>query len=65
MILGRPLIANSNITINYDTNQIGLSNGKDLNPVPINYTPRVIMLLVTFSLIAGALGFLGKQLKPE
>jgi hypothetical protein len=65
MILGRPLIANSNITINYDTNQIGLSNGKDLNPVKINYTPRVIMLLVTFSLIAGALGFLGKQLKPE
>ncbi len=65
MILGRPLLANSNITINYDTNQIGLSNGKDLNPVKINYTPRVIMLLVTFSLIAGALGFLGKQLKPE
>jgi hypothetical protein len=65
MILGRPLIANSNITINYDTNQIGLSNGKDLNPVKINYIPRVIMLLVTFSLIAGALGFLGKQLKPE
>lgn len=65
MILGRPLLANSNITINYDTNQIGLSNGKDLNPVKINYTPRVIMLLVTFILIAGALGFLGKQLKPE
>lgn len=65
MILGKPFLANSNITINYDTRIIGLSNGKDLNPVKINYIPRVLILVITFSLIAGALGLLGKQLRPE
>jgi hypothetical protein len=60
LILGKPLFSNSNITVNYEANLIGLSNGKDLNPVKIDYTPRVIILFVTFTLIAGALGLLGK-----
>ena len=60
LILGKPLFSNSNITVNYETKLIGLSNGKDLNPVKIDYTPRVIILFVTFALIAGALGLLGK-----
>lgn len=61
MILGRPLLSNSNISVNYDEGLLGLSNGKDLNPVKINYTPRVIILFVSFSLISLALGLLGKQ----
>jgi hypothetical protein len=60
IILGKPLFSNSNITVNYETNLLGLSNGIDLNPEKIEYTPRVIILFVTFSLIAAALGLLSK-----
>lgn len=65
MILGKPLLSNSNISINYDDRLLGLSNGKDLNPVKINYTPRVIILFVSFGLISLALGLLGKQFSKD
>ena len=65
LILGKPLFYNSNITVNYETNLIGLSNGRDLNPVKIDYTSRVIILFVTFSIIAGSFGILAKLVKPE
>jgi hypothetical protein len=65
MVLGRPLLSNSNISINYDDNIMGLSNGKDLNPVKIDYTPRVILLFVSFSLIILALWMLDRQFSKD
>jgi hypothetical protein len=65
MVLGRPLLSNSNISINYDDTIIGLSNGKDLNPVKIDYTPRVILLFVSFSLIILALWMLDRQFSKD
>lgn len=44
---------------------MGLSGGKDLNPVKIDYVPRVIMLSVIFTLIALAMGFLVKFLNKD
>ena len=51
--------------MNYDAGTVGLSSGKDLNPVKIDYVPRVIMLSVIFTLIALAMGFLVKFLNKE
>lgn len=65
MVLGRPLLSNSNISINYDDTIMGLSNGKDLNPVKIDYTPRVILLFVSFSLIILALWMLDRQFSKD
>ena len=65
MVLGKPLLSNSNISINYDDTIIGLSNGKDLNPVKIDYTPRVILLFVSFSLIILALWMLDRQFSKD
>ena len=44
---------------------MGLSGGKDLNPVKIDYVPRVIILSVIFTLIALAMGFLVKFLNKD
>lgn len=60
IVLGKPLFANANISINYDIGQIGFSNGVNLNPTPVNYTPRVIILFVSFGLISLSLGLLGR-----
>ncbi|MDO7793904.1 hypothetical protein, partial [Escherichia coli] len=49
----------------YEARPVGLSSGKDLNPVKIDYVPRVIMLSVIFTLIALAMGFLVKFLNKE
>ena len=65
MILGRPLLSNSNISVNYEQSTLGFSNGKDLNPVKINYTPRVIILFVSFSFIALALWLLDRQFSKD
>jgi hypothetical protein len=65
MVLGKPLLSNSNISINYDASVLGLSNGKDLNPVKINYTPRVIVLFVSFGLIVLALWMLDRQFSKD
>jgi hypothetical protein len=62
IVLGSPFFQNANISVNYETKQIGLSNGKDLNPVKIDYVPRVIMLFVIFSIIAIAMGCLVRTL---
>jgi hypothetical protein len=51
--------------VNYDARTVGLSGGKDLNPVKIDYVPRVIILSVIFTLIALAMGFLVKFLNKE
>ena len=51
--------------MNYEAWTVGLSSGKDLNPVKIDYVPRVIMLSVIFTLIALAMGFLVKFLNKE
>jgi hypothetical protein len=51
--------------VNYEARTVGLSSGKDLNPVKIDYVPRVIMLSVIFTLIALAMGFLVKFLNKE
>jgi hypothetical protein len=58
IVLGVPLLSNSNITVDYTRGFIGLTGGKDLNPPQINYIPRVIILFVIFGLIAGALASL-------
>ena len=51
--------------MDYEAGTVGLSSGKDLNPVKIDYVPRVIMLSVIFTFIALAMGclvnFLNKQ----
>jgi hypothetical protein len=60
MVLGKPLFSNANISINYDIGLIGFSNGINLNPTPIDYTPRVIILFVSFGLISLSLGLLGR-----
>jgi hypothetical protein len=65
MVLGRPLLSNANISVNYEDSTLGLSNGKDLNPVKINYTPRVIILFVSFSLIVLALWMLDRQFSKD
>jgi hypothetical protein len=58
IVLGIPLLSNSNITVDYTRGFIGLTGGKDLNPPQINYVPRVIILFFIFALIAGALASL-------
>jgi hypothetical protein len=65
IILGRPFFQNSNITVDYEKRIIGLNNGKNLNPTPIDYQPRVIMLFVVFSLIAIVMGLLVRTLNKE
>ncbi len=65
LVLGRPFLQNSNITVDYENGRIGLTNGKDLNPVKINYAPRVIILFVVFSIIAMAMGCLVTTLNKE
>lgn len=51
--------------MNYEAKTVGLSAGKDLNPVKIDYVPRVIMLSVIFTLIALAMGFLVRFLNKD
>ena len=41
-----------NISVDFDNFLIGLSNGQDLTPVKIDYTPRVILMAVVFAILA-------------
>lgn len=52
LILGAPAFHNTNISVDFDNSIIGLSNGINLTPIQINYTPRVAILMVVFTLIA-------------
>ena len=51
VILGIPAMHNMNITIDYDSGLIGLSNGVNLTPIPIDYVSRAIILIIMFTLI--------------
>lgn len=65
IIFGSPFFQNYNVSVNYEARTVGLSGGKDLNPVKIDYVPRVIMLSVIFTLIALAMGCLVKFLNKD
>ena len=65
MIFGKPFFSNSNITVDYDRSLLGLSNGKNLNPEPVLYGGRVLILFLTFSFIAGSLSALAKLLTDK
>lgn len=65
IVLGKPFLQSSNITVDYDRLLIGASGGKDLNPVKTNYVPRVLLLVGIFSFIALMMGFLVRFLNRD
>lgn len=52
LVLGLPAFFNANVTVDFNQLFIGMSGGVNLIKTPINYTNRVIVMVVIFTLLA-------------